>query len=86
MSLALNERRSRRHERDQVRPGEQFRRWVGSSQVETATVLDLRWDPIGIPHVRFNLAFERTAAVRIDAGPRTLALRSFVSTYRERVS
>ncbi len=49
-------------------------------------MLDLRFDSLGIPHVRFAVAFDRPSAGRYEGGLRILALRSFIDVYRERVS
>lgn len=83
MSLSFSERR---RDRLKVQPGDLFRRSKGVHQTETATVLDLKQDPFGIPHVRFNLAFEAQETGRFEVGSRTLALHSFIQTYPERVS
>jgi len=83
MSLSFNERR---RDRLKVQPGDLFRRSRGFRQTETATVLDLKQDLFGIPHVRFSLAFEAQEIGRFEMGSRTLALRSFIQTYPERVS
>jgi len=83
MSLSFSERR---RDRLQVQPGDLFRRSCGGHHTETATVLDLKQDLFGIPHVRFTLAFEGRETGRFEMGSRTLALRSFIEAYRERVS
>lgn len=70
----------------EVKPGDSYRREHGHRVVETATVVALRSDPVGIPHVRFTLEFARPDAGRVEGGSRILALRSFVNAYRERVS
>ena len=70
----------------ELKPGDSYRRQHRHRFVETATVVDLRSDPVGIPHVRFVVKFERPDAGRVEGGSRILALRSFVSNYRERVS
>jgi hypothetical protein len=75
----------RRSNRENVRPGDLFRR-RGEHHAETATVLDLSQDPVGIPHVRFTLAIEGPDAGRYDMSSRTLALHSFMDAYRERIS
>ncbi len=69
-----------------VKPGSSYRRSRGDHFTETATVLDLRSDSLGIPHVRFAVAFDRPSAGRYEGGLRILALRSFIDVYRERVS
>jgi len=84
MSLALTDRYVSRRPHE-VRPGELYRRSKGKRMTELATVLELRQDPFGITHVRFDLAFERPDAGRFEGGTRILALRAFIATYRERV-
>ena len=69
-----------------MKPGDSYRREHRYKFVETATVVGLRSDPVGIPHVRFVVEFARPDAGRVEGGSRILALRSFVSNYRERVS
>ena len=69
-----------------VQPGNRFVRRRHDHVTETATVLSLRPDPFGIPHVHFSLAFEQPAQGSIAAGLRVLALRSFVDAYPERVA
>lgn len=53
--------------------------------METATVVDLREDIIGIPHVHFSLVFEEAAIGHIEAGNRVLALPYFMATYQHRI-
>ncbi|HEX7970135.1 MAG TPA: hypothetical protein VF502_18060 [Stellaceae bacterium] len=53
---------------------------------ETATVLELRPDPFGIPHVRFTLAFEQPSLGCVSETLRVLALTSFIDAYRERIA
>lgn len=69
-----------------IQPGSRFCRRRRDMVTETATVLSLRPDPFGIPHVHFTLAFEQPAHGAIAAGLRVLALRSFVDAYPERVA
>ena len=68
-----------------VEPGVSYRRLTHTRLTETATVLDLRPDSFGIPHVRFAVAFERPEIGRYEGGLRILALRSFIDAYSERV-
>ena len=70
----------------EVRLGDSYRRQHRFKFVETATVVGLRSDPVGIPHVRFVVEFERPDAGRVEGGSRILALRYFMNNYRERVS
>jgi hypothetical protein len=70
----------------EIIPGSRFCRRRRDNVTEMATVLDLRPDAFGIPHVRFSLAFEQPSLGRINEGLRVLALRSFVSAYSARVA
>jgi hypothetical protein len=68
-----------------VKPGQRYSRAHGLGLKETATVLDLRNDQLGIPHVRFRVRFERQASGHSETTFRMLALGAFRSVYRERV-
>jgi hypothetical protein len=68
----------------EIKPGHRYSRIRRGNVTETATVVDLREDIVGIPHVHFSLAFEEAAIGHIDAGNRVLALPSFVATYQQR--
>ncbi len=70
---------------DEVKPGESFRRCGETRVAEIATVLGLRHDQLGIPHVLFTIAFECSDSNRFEEGARTLALNSFLDAYPERV-
>jgi hypothetical protein len=67
-----------------IKPGHRYFRTRRGNVTETATVVDLREDIVGIPHVHFLLAFEEAAIGHVDAGNRVLALPSFVATYHQR--
>jgi hypothetical protein len=69
-----------------VKPGSRFCRRRSDQVTETATVLELRSDRFGIPHVHFTLAFERTAHGAVYEGQRVLALRTFVHSYPVRIA
>jgi len=86
MSRLLLPRLSSQKAPVEVKPGDSYRRQHRHKVVETATVVGLRSDPVGIPHVRFVVEFARPDAGRVEGGSRILALRSFVSNYRERVT
>jgi hypothetical protein len=68
----------------EVKPGDCYRRAHESGLRETATVLDLCKDPLGIPHVRFRVRFERPACEESETTLRMLALGAFCRAYRER--
>ena len=69
-----------------VQPGNRFCRRRRDHVTETATVLSLRPDPFGIPHVHFSLVFEQPAQGSVSEGLRVLALRTFVDIYPERLA
>ena len=68
-----------------IKSGSAFRRIRGDRTVETAQVLAVYTDSYGIPHVRFDVSFEKPHRLRFKDGPRNLALKSFCEHYRERV-
>ena len=70
---------------DDLKVGDRFCRTLGN-YVETATIRELRRDLVGIPHVTFTVVFEHPDAVRIDDGPRTLALARFVDEYQKQAA
>jgi hypothetical protein len=70
---------------DEVRPGESFRRRQETALVETATVLGLREDLLGIPHVQFKVAIECSDANCFEEASRILAVEAFLDTYPEHV-
>jgi hypothetical protein len=66
--------------------GAQFERIHADRTVETAKVLSVMNDLLGIPHVRYALTIknpQRPAPFR--EGPRLLALQAFSAAYRVRV-
>ena len=69
-----------------VRPGTQFRRVHPDHTVETAEILSVHTDTLGIPHVRYRVDFHRPHSAPYIEGPRVLAVRSFFQLYQERVS
>jgi hypothetical protein len=66
-----------------IRPGNRYRRRLGSHLAVTATVLDLRSDLLGIPHVQFAIAIDGSATRLSEGDNRVLALQSFLDDYRE---
>lgn len=69
-----------------IKPGNRFCRRRRDNVTETATVVDLRPDPFGIPHVHFSLAYDAPSVGLVTEGLRVLALRSFIDAYSERVA
>jgi hypothetical protein len=86
MSRAFFRRRSQPEPSPELKPGDSYCRHHGNRVTETATVLNLCSDLLGIPHVRFNVAFDRVDSGRFEGGLRMLSLESFVDVYRERVT
>ena len=69
----------------EVKPGHRFCRRRRDNVTEMATVVELCPEVKGIPHVRFQLAYEERSIGRVQVGLRVLALGSFVATFAERV-
>ena len=76
-------RLSRRTPVSDVRRGSRYRRQLGQRLAVTATVLDLRADLMGIPHVEFAVTVDGSVARLSEGDTRVLALQSFLDTYRE---
>lgn len=70
---------------DPVQIGNVYRRFGRGSVVETARVLDVGRDRMGIPHVRFELHVTRGSSVPTTES-RTLALDVFLNRYRDSVA
>jgi hypothetical protein len=85
MQLSFFRRPHTEAELPELKPGDSYRRPRRDRVAETATVLTLCADPVGIPHVRFNVAFDHIESGRLEGGMRILALRAFCEAYSERV-
>lgn len=70
--------------RVEVREGLVFRTRTTNGMLETARVLSVAQDPMGISHVSYELTIERSEALRYDYR-RTLNLESFIDRYQEPV-
>src|SRR5271157_1185133 len=86
MSASWFGRLSRHTPVNDIRPGNRYRRRLGNCLAATATVLDLRSDLVGIPHVQFAVTVDGSVARLSEGDTRVLALRSFLDTYREPVA
>jgi hypothetical protein len=75
----------RRPEKSDVQPGYSYRREIGPALTEKVRVLDLKADPSGIPHVRFEVCFERRSE-RLETARRVLSLERFCESYQERIA
>jgi hypothetical protein len=78
--------RSHRRQAADIRPGNRYRRRLGKCLAATATVLELRPDLVGIPHVQFAVTVDGSSARLSEGDTRVLALQSFLDTYRERLA
>ena len=75
-----------RRRKMQVDVGAQFERVHADRTVETAKVLSVMEDSLGIPHVRYALTIKKPQRpMPFREGPRLLALEAFSAAYRVRV-
>jgi hypothetical protein len=74
-----------RREPVEVKAGDRFCRRRRDQVLETASVLELRSEPLGIPHVLFDLTFEKPAIGQVEGGKRVLSLDSFIEAYHDRI-
>jgi hypothetical protein len=74
---------SRSNAQEEVTVGSIFRR-TKHDMIETAKVLSVSADSFGIPHVRYNVSFQRPARGVTTEGQRVLSLRTFTERYTER--
>ncbi|HYB09871.1 MAG TPA: hypothetical protein VEJ16_09385 [Alphaproteobacteria bacterium] len=72
-----------RQKRPEISEGAAFRHPQPGAVTETARVLSLCSDPLGIPHVRFMVSYEKSERTILEDGPRILSLTAFASRYRE---
>lgn len=72
-----------RREQQEIVEGSAYRHVHPDHVVETARVLSICQDFLGIPHVRFMVIYERQASTVLKDGPRLLSLAAFISYYRE---
>ena len=86
MSASWFGRLSRRTPVNELKPGSRYRRQLSSRLAATATVLELRSDLVGIPHVQFAVAVDGSVARLSDGDTRVLAVQSFLDTYREPIA
>ena len=66
-----------------IEQGALYRRPGTGPVIETAEVLEVARDRMGIPHVRFQLYVVRGTDARVEQ--RTLALDTFYTRYKERI-
>lgn len=68
--------------RVEVREGLIFRAHTENGLLETARVLSVAADPMGINHVSYELTIQKSEALRYDYR-RTLNLESFIDRYQQ---
>ena len=85
MSASWFARSSHRRQATDISPGNRYRRQLGRCLAATATVLELRSDLVGIPHVQFAVTVDGSVTRLSEGDTRVLALQSFLDTYRERL-
>lgn len=66
-------------------PGSVFQKIRSDHMIETATVLAVLRDRVGIPHVRFDVIFHTPSQMPYAEDQRLLSLASFTEHFRERV-
>ena len=71
-----------RSDQETIQAGAVYRRIRRDNTVETATVLSIREDSMGIPHVRYRVSFGRADRHIFEEGPRVLSLACFKEQYR----
>src|SRR5439155_8000784 len=87
MALSPLRRRLRRGADDVplIEPGAIYRRVRPNNLVETARVLAVTTDNVGIPHVRVDIRVDGPYYARISQGQRLLSLDAFAADFTERV-
>ena len=69
-----------------LEPGAVFRKVRPDNLIEKATVLAVKNDSFGIPHVRFDIALESPTHLRLtDSEQRLLCVQAFTEHFPERV-
>jgi len=71
-----------RRQRPPVQTGATYSRRPSDATVETAKVLSIGKDEMGIDHVRFHVSIQRGGFAFVDE-VRILALQSFLERYKE---
>src|SRR5690348_1243471 len=87
MALSPLRRRLRRGADDVplIEPGAIYRRVRPNNLVETARVLAVTTDNVGIPHVRVDIRVDGPHYAQVSQGQRLLSLDSFAADFTELV-
>jgi hypothetical protein len=76
----------RKNRKPQVRSGAVFRRVGPGDLIETAKVIQIQSDAMGIPHVRYDLKVQKAKDARANfQDRRTLNLATFATQFTEPV-
>ena len=70
---------------DQIKVGSVYQRAHDGNIVETAKVIDVGRDALGIPHVTYDVSVERARLAKYEER-RTLGLESFAERFRESIA
>jgi hypothetical protein len=73
-------------DRDTIRAGSVYRRVHRDNTVETAKVIAVRDDSLGIPHVRYQFSIGRSDRHVMEQGPRVLSLSCFAEHFNDPVT
>lgn len=77
---------NKKPEAENIHEGAFFKRALSNNLIETVRVLSVGKDSFGIPHVKYEVRFERSQERgRAFEGPRVLALSVFADHYQEPV-
>ena len=70
---------------DKIKVGRVYQRAHDGNIVETAKVIDVGSDALGIPHVTYEVSVERARLAKYEER-RTLGLETFVERFRESIA
>ena len=70
---------------DEIKVGSIYKRAHEGNIVETAKVIDVGPDALGIPHVTYEVSVERARLAKYEER-RTLGLESFAERFRESIA
>ncbi|MGO1117644.1 hypothetical protein ACTL6U_03025 [Rhodovibrionaceae bacterium A322] len=69
-----------------IKSGNRFRHKGNNQLTETATIISIYADGMGIPHVRYDVSIYHPNRAPMSVGPRVLNLRSFTEYFKERIA
>ncbi len=68
-----------------IRPGDVFRRMRASEISETAEIVEVYTDPVGIPHISYDVTFKHASHPVTHEGLRVLTAATFFDHYGQRL-